>query len=691
VGRVSMRMDTLMKQRLRSSRHCTPRDASWLTDVERSREIRGLLMERLLLHEALSADTLKDARFWELRNRHGTRRRAGGRDADGRGAPDGTHVPPGEAAWRRCRERAEFAYGLLRREASAIGLRAEGAEKAEGGEEDKTADTGKLDTGEESTSTSTVMATATVVSLRDAPHPDPDWDFLDHHVYATRMLRRLGAESETSGIIERRRETARAAVHFAAAPATEGGLALRLVERGAVEATEAWAQGLRDAQLGEMLSGTGAAGRAGRAGEGARDLQGGRGDGLPAGWAAFADIGPATPTDSAVHGLIAPPDPAALARELLALRAGAQAAAEVEARAAGDEARRLLREARVMDSEVAGVEVPGPALRTAHSVCPTSRAVWWRYDFGMGAAPDETAAAHLGDAVRARAWWRHRLFPSVFTVDRLARELRVRPQRALAVLMRCHREAEAGLFGVPLDEMARENALAEDAQLGLAPTADGGGERHVVRLRTFPWTGAKDATRAEWEAACVEAAAREERAMAAEMLERARWNLGVVGRGLARGPLAAARESMRARRVAAAAGGDGSDAGLAGAAARGVGKGRAGGSWPLLVTLTDRHLRPRRSRRRAAVPADRGDDPADAAASADVLGGRAPALDRCLDETSWVSEVDGTTRPLTPAERVLLRRQTSRPRPSFFRARVPGRDGWGPREATWARERAPRT
>ena len=68
---MALRMDPLMKKRLHYF-DTTDRDAAWFTDPERSREIRAILFEKLLMEEILATDTIRDSRFWALRRYYGT-------------------------------------------------------------------------------------------------------------------------------------------------------------------------------------------------------------------------------------------------------------------------------------------------------------------------------------------------------------------------------------------------------------------------------------------------------------------------------------------------------------------------------------------------------------------------------------------------------------------------------------------
>ena len=68
----SLRLDPLMKKRLRYFPHHTPKDTKWFTNLHHSRQLRGVLMEKLLMETVLLHDTIRDPRFWSLRRLYGT-------------------------------------------------------------------------------------------------------------------------------------------------------------------------------------------------------------------------------------------------------------------------------------------------------------------------------------------------------------------------------------------------------------------------------------------------------------------------------------------------------------------------------------------------------------------------------------------------------------------------------------------
>lgn len=74
-------------------------------------------------------------------------------------------------------------------------------------------------------------------------------------------------------------------------------------------------------------------------------------------------------------------------------------------------------------------------------------------------------------------------------------------------------ELQASLFGLPLDQAAHDNHVAEEEQLGHrmrhvgmgaggAPGTLGSAERRVVRIKTFPWQSMRNLTREEYMARC---------------------------------------------------------------------------------------------------------------------------------------------------------------------------------------------
>lgn len=496
-----MGMDPLMKKRLHYFEQ-TDRDLAWLTDRyasrprkspyytkgtdlssppsvqepmpcattraaalhpcrERSKEVRAAIFERLLMEEALSQDTIKDSRFWALRNLYGTKRcvpcvsckpslgwsdahrprrqpkydercRCRRRDVNGtaidtRGAPDGVYVPVSEGTWERCRSQADWAFSLLLCNRDALGFaarqeregpsadevaEASGGERdsEQGGEGEAVAGPRQGDVGDEKGGGNGgeegreggEAEGAGGGSEGGGLEVEP-WDYHDYQGYAEAFTSRLGGWSPEE---ERRRrdELGRAAVFFSARPDAEVP-SLNRVVAGAGELFEDWSRGMLTAQYREKLEGTEPFKKEKGEGEGGEEMM--------EGGAVFAML------DSVdqVHG------------QLELLHRGSEAMMIQWAGEKETQARQMLQAARVKDDNV--VEwVPGPALKRVYGVDPRNRSTWYLYDFAMGgngSAPEVNA--YLSDGAKARMFVKNQLFPSVFTVQRLAAEHKVRPQR----------------------------------------------------------------------------------------------------------------------------------------------------------------------------------------------------------------------------------------------------------------------
>lgn len=336
-----------------------------------------------------------------------------GKPAETRGAPDGVYMPVSQAVWDRCRHQAEFAFALLANNWRELGFRP--AEAAPQAQEAGSGDAA----GEAAASGGDDGAAATVGSDRADPPgapavteagvSHPAWDYEDYAEYAARFLRRMGHEREEL-VLRARTDVARSAVYVAANPALEVS-ALNHFESGAQGLFQSWSRALSAAQYREMMEGAQPFERGAlRAKSGAAD----EGRALPRGWAVYKTL------DSMD----------ALEAELRALYEGGRAA--MEQVVAGDSvaARQLATQAGPSSDDQVVEEVPGPCHRRLYAVDPRTRAVWWSYDFALGENGTQPEAnAYLSDGVRAQAFAKNRFFPSVFTVQRLAQDLRVRPQR----------------------------------------------------------------------------------------------------------------------------------------------------------------------------------------------------------------------------------------------------------------------